>query len=302
MPIGDSITDDCMINGAWRLYLQPLLQTNGYPFTFVGRQSSSPVSPSFTKVNHEGYCGAVIAPPGVFAVHGYTTTNAFLLKIVADALGVTRNRPDLVLLLIGANDIGRGRNPYQVATNDMEQLLDLILTNVPTANVILSKITSLKNANLPGLNYAAYATNVPIYNVALQSIVDRRRQAGQNVFVADMYSAVDYNTMFQPDHVHPNTTGLKAIAGEWLSRIRAITISANPVLPRPSLSIKQSLADLVFTWPDSSGSTFWLYTSTNLTGTNPWLRAPGPAQTNAGQIILIQRPDVEVKYFRLQWP
>src|SRR6266536_1142024 len=63
MPIGDSITDDCSINGAWRLYLQPMLETNGYPFTFVGRQISSP-SGSFTKTRHEGYCGAVIAPPG----------------------------------------------------------------------------------------------------------------------------------------------------------------------------------------------------------------------------------------------
>jgi len=47
----------------------------------------------------------------VFAVHGYSTTDAYLLKIVADALAITNNRPDLVLLLIGANDIGRGRNP-----------------------------------------------------------------------------------------------------------------------------------------------------------------------------------------------
>src|SRR6266568_9083264 len=119
MPMGDSITDDCEVNGAWRLYLQPLLQSSGYPFTFVGRQVSSSVGTSFTKVDHEGYCGVVIAPPGVFAVHGYSTTNAYLLKIVADALAITNNKPDLVLLLIGANDIGRGRNPYMVATNDM---------------------------------------------------------------------------------------------------------------------------------------------------------------------------------------
>src|ERR1017187_2955274 len=64
MAIGDSITDDCVFNGAWRQYLQPLLETNGYPFTFVGRVQSVP-SGSFTKTQHEGYCGAVVAPPGV---------------------------------------------------------------------------------------------------------------------------------------------------------------------------------------------------------------------------------------------
>jgi lysophospholipase L1-like esterase len=256
MGIGDSITDDCSINGAWRLYLQPLLQTNGYPFTFVGRQSSAAVAPSFTKVKHEGYCGAVIAPPGVFAVHSYTATNAYLLKIVADALAVTNNRPDLVLLLIGANDIGRGRDPYQVATQDMSKLLDLILSNIPNAHIIISKITSLQSANLPGLTYGAFATNVPIYNAALQSTVNQRRLLGQNVFLADMFSVVDYSTMFQSDHVHPNALGLRVMANEFLSRIEAITVRTN-----------QFASTLVF-----SGDT-WRYSDTGQDfGTN-WTQA-----------------------------
>lgn len=223
MPIGDSITDDCSLNGAWRLYLQPMLETNGFPFTFVGRQISSPAV-GFNKTHHEGYCGAVIAPPGVFAVHGYSTTDAYLLKIVADALLITNNRPDLVLLLIGANDIGRGRNPYVVATNDMSNLLNLIFSNVPNANIVISKITSLQNA---GLNYAPYATNVIIYNAALQSLVNQRRAAGQNVFLSDMFTAVDYNTMFMADHVHPNALGLNSMAKEFLARVQAITIRTN---------------------------------------------------------------------------
>ena len=76
MAIGDSITDDCEVNGAWRSFLQPLLEGDGYPFVFVGRQESSFFS-GFTKTHHEGYCGAVIAAPGVLTspVHGYTGTN-----------------------------------------------------------------------------------------------------------------------------------------------------------------------------------------------------------------------------------
>ncbi|SPE52482.1 hypothetical protein SBV1_1530028 [Verrucomicrobia bacterium] len=224
MPIGDSITDDCEVNGAWRAYLQPLLTSNGFHFTFVGRQSSAP-SGQFTQTHHEGYCGAVVAPPGVFAAHQYSTTNNYLLKIVADALAVTNNRPDVALVLIGANDIGRGRDPYHVATNDMPELLDLIFSNVPNANVILAKITSLQSATI--INYGAYATNVPIYNAALQAVVNQRRALGQNVFLSDMFSVVDYNTMFVSDHVHPNAAGLKAIAAEWLARIQAISSGTN---------------------------------------------------------------------------
>ena len=228
MPLGDSITDDGVTNGAWRQYLQPLLDANGYPFTFVGRNQSVPYG-SFTKTNHEGYSGAVIAPPGVlsYSVHGYAGPDVYLQKIAADAL--TNVTPDLVLVLIGVNDIGRGRNPYQVATNDMPTLLNIIFSNAPNAEVILAKITSLYDANLAGLNYAAYATNVPIYNDTLQAMVNHRRALGQKVSLADMFSVVDINTMFNSDYVHPNTLGLQAIAQEWFTRIQAITTTTNLV-------------------------------------------------------------------------
>lgn len=225
MPVGDSITDDCGINGAWRLFLQPLLETNGLAFTNTGRLQSS-ASTGFTQRRHEGYCGSVIGPPGVFAVYNYSTTDAYLQKIVRDALAITNNRPHLMLILIGANDIGRGRNPWTVATNDMPGLLSVIFSNTLNANVLLAKTTTLQNA---GLGYGAYATNVLIYNAALQAMVNQRRALGQNVFLADMFSAVDYGTMFQSDHLHPNSLGLKAIAKEWATRIETILIRTNQI-------------------------------------------------------------------------
>jgi lysophospholipase L1-like esterase len=225
LAVGDSITDDCVVDGAWRKYLQPLLDTNGFPYASVGRILSFP-SGGFTKNRHEGYCGAVIAPPGVFGpVHNYSAADNYLQKIVRDVL--TNTTPDLVLLLIGANDIGRGRNPHQVATNDMPNLLNIIFSNAPNANVILSKITSLQSASL---GYGPYATNVPIYNAALQAMVNQRRALGQNVFLADAFSAVDYNTMFNSDHVHPNVNGLRAIANEFAARIQAICVRTNRIV------------------------------------------------------------------------
>lgn len=223
MPVGDSITDDCVTNGAWRAPLQPLLETNGILFTNTGRLLSSG-HVGFSKRRHEGYCGSVIAPPGVFAVYNYSTTDAYLQRIVRDALAITNNRPHLMLILIGANDIGRGRNPWYVATNDMPNLLSVIFSNVPNANVILAKITTLQNASL---GYNLYATNVSIYNAALQAMVNQRRALGQNVFLADMFSAVDYSTMFLSDHLHPNPLGLKAIASEWAARVQTISVRTN---------------------------------------------------------------------------
>jgi len=223
MCVGDSITDDCSISGAWRAPLQSLLQSNGVTFTNVGRLQS-PALAGFTQRRHEGYCGSVIGPPGVFAVYNYSTMDAYLHRIVGDALAITNIRPDLMLILIGANDIGRGRNPFTVATNDMATLLNIIFSNAPSVHVMLAKATTLQNA---GLGYAGYAVSITTYNSALQRLVNQRRASGQNVFLADMFSAVDYGTMFQSDHLHPNSSGLRAIAGEWAARMETILIRTN---------------------------------------------------------------------------
>ena len=98
-----------------------------------------------------------------------------------------------MLILIGANDIGHGRNPWGVATNDMPNLLNIIFSNAPSANVLLAKATTLQNT-IPGLR--VYATNIPIYNAALQASGQPRRAQGQNVFLADMFSAVDLPANF----------------------------------------------------------------------------------------------------------
>ncbi len=275
MAVGDSITDDCVYNGAWRLYLQSLLETNGYPFTFVGRQSSV-AQGAFTKVLHEGYCGCVIAPPGVFGpVHGYPAADAYLQLIVGDAL--TNTTPDLVLVLIGANDIGRGRDPWVTATNDIPNLLDLIFSNAPNVHVLLAKISTMQGAsNIGGLNYGTYANNVSIYNAQLQRVVNLRRAAGQNVFLADMFSVVDPTVMINSDHLHPNATGLQAIASEWLTRIQSFTVQSN-----------RTVSVLV------QGGASWNYSDAGLDlGTN-WMRADyddsgwsnGPARLGFGDKV-----------------
>jgi hypothetical protein len=201
------------VNGAWRRQLQTLLDTNGFPFTFVGRQASTAIV-GFTKRQHEGYCGAVIAPPGIFPAHQYSASLNYLQKVVPDAL--TNAIPDVLLILIGANDIGNARNPLLVATNHMATLLDQIFSSAPNVHVILAKITRQDNYGSP-----ANAANIPIYNAALQALVKQRRALGQKVYLADLYSVVPY-ALF-PDGLHPNSTGLALMAQEWLTRIQSIT-------------------------------------------------------------------------------
>jgi lysophospholipase L1-like esterase len=227
MAAGDSITDDSSINGAWRSYLQPFLQNDGYAFTNLGRWSSTTTA-TFTLTRHEGMDGAVIAYPGLSGAHGYVASSNYAQLTLSDAL--TDVAPDLFLIDLGVNDMGRGRNPYSVATNDMAALLDMIFAKVPTANVIIGKPTSITYASILTPPYSTYGTNMPIFCAALQSMVNARRAQGQNVFVADLFSAVTSPTMMKSDGTHPNATGLNAMAKEWLFRIDAITVRTDRVV------------------------------------------------------------------------
>jgi hypothetical protein len=227
MASGDSITDDSSINGAWRSYLQPLLQQNGYTFTNLGRWIST-TTPTFTLTRHEGMDGAVIAFPGVSPAHGYITSANCARLTLADAL--TNVTPDLFLIDLGVNDMGRGRNPYAVATNDMAALLNMIFAKAPAANIIVGKPTSITYASILSPPYSTYGTNMPIFCSALQSLVNARRAQGQNVFVADLFSAVTSPSMMKSDGTHPNTTGVSAMANEWLFRIDAITVRTDRVV------------------------------------------------------------------------
>jgi lysophospholipase L1-like esterase len=221
MAVGDSITDDCSVNGAWRKPLQPLLETNYFPFTFVGRQTSG-AAVGFTKRQHEGYCGSVVAAPGIFAAHQYTATQNYLHRIVPDALA-TNSMPDVVLVWIGANDIGNGRNPFLVATNHMSTLLNILFSNAPNVNVILTKATRQENSS-----GAVNGANIPVYNAALQRMVNQRRSLGQKVFLADLYSVVTYPGNFS-DGLHPTAAGLAQAANEWLARLQTITVRTDLV-------------------------------------------------------------------------
>src|SRR5262249_33156460 len=151
-------------------------------FTNLGRWVSSPAT-AFTQLRHEGMCGAVIAYPGEFPWHTYSTASNYAQLTLADAL--TNSAPDLFLIDLGVNDMGYGRDPYLVATNHMAALLDMIQAKVPSAQIIVGKPTSITGAQIGTPPYYTYGTNMPIYCAALQSLINARRAQGQNVFVAD---------------------------------------------------------------------------------------------------------------------
>jgi hypothetical protein len=126
--------------------------------------------------------------------------------------------------------MGYGRNPWLVATNHMSALLDLIFARVPSAQIMVGKPTSITRASIGSPPYSTYGTNMHIFCAALQSLVNARRAQGQNVFMADLFSAVDPISMLQSDGTHPNAAGFNAMAKEWYFRIAAKTVRTDQVV------------------------------------------------------------------------
>src|SRR5262249_42101976 len=141
---------------------------------------------------HEGMDGSVIAAPGLSGpTHGYAAANNYSLLTVSDALhSVSVPAPDLVLIDMGVNDMGRGRDPGFTATNDFSALLDLVFSNVPSANIIISKPTTITYSTILSPPYDTYWQNMHAYCGAVQALAAARRAQGQPVFVADLFSAV----------------------------------------------------------------------------------------------------------------
>ncbi len=279
LPIGDSITDDSVTNGAWRVYLEPLLVTNGYSFTNMGRWVST-TQTGFTRTHHEGMDGSVIAAPGLSGpTHGYAAASNYSLLTVSDAFhSFAGTTPDLVLIDMGVNDMGRGRNPNFVATNNLSALLDLIFSNAPSANIIVSRPTTITFSSILTPPYSTYYTNMFTFGGAVQQLAAARRAQGQNVNVADLFSVVNGNTMLNSDGTHPNATGRLAIATEFMFRIASITT-------RPDAA----------TTPFITGGSAWKYSDQGVDlGTNwsqpgfddsAWSQGPGRLGYNLAGIM-----------------
>ena len=109
--------------------------------------------------------------------------------------------PDLVLVFMGINDLGRGVDVSDFLA-DYEKTLDRIKMKYPQATVCC--------VNLPDRGYLKQRTEA--FCKAIDSAV---KKAGSNFFVADLYRSRlnnDFYYMNTVDGLHPDEDGMKIIA------------------------------------------------------------------------------------------
>lgn len=221
MPVGDSITRGTYLGGntlanplggGWRKPLQDSLRAAGVTFEFVGALDywaygvDGVVDPQFSPKHHglAGFSntailqgGVVPTPAEVLAAKGVTE-----IRVPGIVESLEKNRPDIVLLMSGANG-------FNANTRDL--LIQTICNNF-TGELFVASITPEKE---PRVGWE----QVVSYNASLPSVVETLKTQGHRIRFVDMYAALSTEDL-SADGVHPNAAGMEKIAAAWFRALR----------------------------------------------------------------------------------
>ncbi len=220
MPVGDSITRGSYLGteklanplgGGWRKTLQDKLLGAGIAFEFVGELdywsygTNGVVDSSFSPRHHglAGFSNKSILTGGVVPTP----------KEILDAKGVKeirvpgiiealeRNKPDIVLLMSGANGFDT-------------QARDFLLRTFCDHFKGLLFVASITPQKAPRHGWQ----QVSAYNASLPAQVESLKAQGHRIRFVDMHAALSLEDI-SADGVHPTRAGLDKIAETWFNAL-----------------------------------------------------------------------------------
>jgi len=185
MPLGDSITEGAMVPGGYRTELWRLATLESILVEFVGTRENGPITLPHRR--HEGHAG--------FRIEGIEAR-------VDDWLA--RESPDVVLLMIGTNDM-LAEDRRATAPDRLAHLLDRIVERAPDARVLV--------ASIPPLG-PRFGKQIETFNRAIPAIVESRAKAGKKIELVDVRASLDATDLL--DEIHPSARGYEKIARAFL--------------------------------------------------------------------------------------
>ena len=212
MALGDSITwgknslnqPSSELRVSYRQALKDALTNAGYEIDFVG-QLNNGAGAGLVDEQHEGHGGCTandlvngIGSGGCSSGQGVPNSK------LSDWLAL--DKPDVVLLHIGTNDISNagGFDPNNI--NDVESMLNIIdnweVANWPVT-VIVAKIITNRD----------YPADTTSFNNALQTMVLSR--TGDSLELVDQQTNVQVPGDYS-DQLHPNVSGFQKMSNVWL--------------------------------------------------------------------------------------
>ena len=214
MPLGDSLTSGTYPGRvhSYRGYLEQMLTAAGYSFDFVGTQSW--LAHGGSDPDHEGHSGFTIGPDERRDCEGCPTAN--LYDHLEDYL---QAEPDIVLLLIGINDL----IPQEVSSVSPADAPARLAGLVQRLQALRPQ-TYIFVASLAPVNYTD-SSNVPAYQ-AVNQMAGQLGAADPNdrIYFVDINGAlepvIDRKTDFA-DGVHLAEGGARKMAQVWFDALVA---------------------------------------------------------------------------------
>ena len=201
MPLGDSLTYGNYAygengTGGYRTYLWRKLQDTGYTnIDFVGSVRWGPADIDRACEGRPGW--------GIDQI----SANVESWLRIQD--------PDLILLMIGTNDILQ-QNPLDTLMERMEDLLQKIVHACPSAHLFVASLLGVRMPN----EYGIKLDDILAFNKRLPSLVESLSDAGRHISFVDMYDRAGLgDNDFGADGVHPNDSGYTKIANVWYDTI-----------------------------------------------------------------------------------
>jgi GDSL-like Lipase/Acylhydrolase family len=147
------------------------------------------------------YTSTAISTLGDSQSGSHTCNNTTNLLYGISTLNWLNVNPDVILLLIGINDLFAGRTTAQ-ANTDYTTLLNTILADLPSVKIICSSL----------IQTGAW---INTFNANLATLV---AASGPRVSLVDMYDA---NIALSTDNTHPTQAGYNQMAPVWAAGVAA---------------------------------------------------------------------------------
>jgi lysophospholipase L1-like esterase len=225
--VGDSITAGYLDNPNWTLPYQfgyrngllTRLVNAGYAFKFVGGSPEPWNGFSGTPGNIPNPDLRVAGQDGCEGFGGKGA--AFVLGNMSAWLSV--DQPDVMLLMIGINDIGQGSigEPASVELN-LSNIVATVVSKSPNTHLIVAQITP----------YATYSDSITKYNNYISNVlVPYFAGQGKYVTTVNQYTnlCVAGTTIIDPTAFanginHPNNAAYDRMAQTWFNGIQALSL------------------------------------------------------------------------------